>query len=245
MQRSLLMVSLFVLSMVMFHSPSFAGPIGGFGSSAMGGRGMGGDGPGSGGMKAYDKNSVLKVEGRVRSSEISYNRHMGENGLHVTLESSKGSFIVHVCPQWYAEQKNISFKNGETITVLGAEFEKHGEQNIYAATIRRQDGSLPKNSQTLRLRDPDSGNHLWSGRYRSQKQEEMRKKMQKSRAERPTPQRYSNAGGGASQESAATSGGGAKKQLPPHVREKILRKLENPNLPPMARKMLEKRLAGE
>ncbi|MBF0382975.1 MAG: hypothetical protein HQL69_18290 [Magnetococcales bacterium] len=245
MQRSFLMVSMFVLSLTMFHSTSIAGPLGGFGSSAMGGRGMGGDGPGSGGMKAYDKNSVLQVEGRVSGSEMSYNRHMGENGLHVTLESSKGSFIIHVCPQWYAEQQKISFKNGETITVVGSEFEKHGEQNIYAATIRRQDASLPSNLKTLLLRNPDSGAHLWSGRYRSQKQEEMRQKMQNNRAERPSPKGFANAKKGVPSENAAASVGGAKKQLPPQAQEQIRRKLENPNLPPMVRKMLEKRLAGE
>jgi len=112
------------------------------------------------GMKPYDSNTFVTISGTVTSSYMYYNRHQKEEGLHLNLNSEGKAYIIHVCPKWYAKKARISFENGERITVSGSQFIKHGEDNIYGATIVRK-GKAP-----LKLRNPKSGSPLWEGRYR-------------------------------------------------------------------------------
>ncbi len=113
-----------------------------------------------GGMKRYKKDAVVTVKGTVIEAYMKYNRHMREKGLHLTFKTQTDEYIVHVCPKWYADKKNITFAKDDKITVTGAVFMKHGEKNIYAARIINSEGSV------LKLRDPDTGAVLWRGRYR-------------------------------------------------------------------------------
>jgi hypothetical protein len=111
------------------------------------------------GMIPYKSSTFTTIKGSVQSSEAFYNKHMKEDGLHLKVKTDDGEFIVHVCPQWYAEKENIQFKKGEFVTITGSTFTKDNEENIYAATISR------KGDDTLNLRNPDDGETLWSGRY--------------------------------------------------------------------------------
>ena len=129
------------------------------------GRGGGKSGMGRDGSQAvmatYDNKSFTTVTGQVTEASIGYNRHMGEDGLHLMVETDSEEYKIHVCPEWYADQQRIRFEKGEQVTVTGSEFSKDGP-NIFAASITRR-GSPP-----LNLRDATTGDTLWKGRNRTQ-----------------------------------------------------------------------------
>lgn len=128
------------------------------------------------GMVPYKQETFKTVTGEVNGVKTVFNRIQQEKGLHLVIETSSGEFIVHVCPQWYADKKKIRFEVGESVTISGSTFMKDGKQNIYAATIVR--GSV----ETLKLRDPDSGHGLWRGRYQDEKRKKNRHdRMRKNR----------------------------------------------------------------
>jgi hypothetical protein len=129
------------------------------------GGGKGGGGRGGGGSQAvmatYDKGTFTTITGTVTDASVGYNRHMGEDGLHLMVETASDTYKIHVCPAWYSDQQGILFDDGESVTVSGSEFSKDGP-NIFAATITR------RAAPPLNLRDADTGDTLWKGRKRTQ-----------------------------------------------------------------------------
>ena len=109
-------------------------------------------------MEPYKSEAVTTVEGKIISIETSYNRFKKEKGLHLIIKTSSEKYIVHVCPQWYADKNKFNFQKGETIKVKGATFMKHNEKNIYAATVIRS------NNKKIKLRNEKTGKGLWKGR---------------------------------------------------------------------------------
>ncbi len=140
---------------------------------AFGGKGR--KNPANRGMSDYKKETFATIKGTVKSSQIVFNRQQQENGLHLTIATSSKEYIVHVCPEWYANKKNIYFNIGELISISGSTFIKDNLPNIYAATIQR------KSAETLNLRDPDSGQGLWSGRFRDENLPQGHRKLGKGR----------------------------------------------------------------
>ncbi len=136
----------------------------------------------SGGMSPYSKDSFVTKDGVVAKVESSsFNPVMGQTGLHLKMRTSSGMYIVHVAPQWYIDNEEITFNVGDNITVSGSEFYankgKIAGRNIYAATI-----VSPSLSTPLEVRDPDTGEGLWSGRNENSdmtedEKEEFRSKM--------------------------------------------------------------------
>lgn len=151
----LCMLAIF-LSSVLTVPQIFGGPPGMFGGGG-GGYGAGG-GQGSRGMTPYRSSTVTTIKGEITDVSTVYNPVVREKGLHLRVETSRQEYVIHVCPQWYAEKEDFNFTQGERVTVTGSEFTKDFEQNIYAATIVR--GSAPP----LQFRDLESGDSLWSGR---------------------------------------------------------------------------------
>lgn len=115
------------------------------------------------GMDPYNEKTLKTIKGEIVSIDTVFNRHTQENGLHLSIESSSVKYIIHVCPEWYAEKNKIQFKKNEKISVTGSEFEKDNEKNIYAASIVRSSGAV------LKLRDKNTGKTLWKGRYEGTK----------------------------------------------------------------------------
>jgi hypothetical protein len=157
-----------------------------FSASAKGGkRGKGGNK----GMTPYSKETLTTVKGEIISIDTVFNKVKKEDGLHLTVKNAADEYIIHVCPQWFADKEELQFTKGETVTVSGSKFLKDKKFNIYAAKI------LLGSDETLHLRDPDTGDGLWSGRHKGEKgtrkfkqrQQEMEKRrnenMQKGRAE--------------------------------------------------------------
>lgn len=119
-----------------------------------------GKGTKKGGMVPYAKENFTTIRGSVESIDTILNKVKHEEGLHLKVKTNSGKYIVHVCPQWYADKQKIEFNKGELLTISGSRFIKDNEQNIYAATIVRASG-------TLKLREQNTGEYLWSGRYKN------------------------------------------------------------------------------
>lgn len=146
--------------------PADAGPPDGtYGNPSGNPGGSRGKGPGSREMAAYDPTSVVTIHGVVEAVQVKRNPHMNEDGLHLSIKTDRGTYLAHVAPQWVMEQRGWRFQNGEPVTVLGATFQRNGEENIYAATLKRHGAGIPPRQSTLYLRDPGSGQALWMGRY--------------------------------------------------------------------------------
>jgi hypothetical protein len=100
------------------------------------------------------------IHGTITSIDIAFSPKMQEKGLHLTLKNKSSSieYTVHVCPDWYAEQKRLTskFQEGDFISVSGWLFKtgKERKPNLYAATI---------DSLNLRLRDAN-GVGVWKRR---------------------------------------------------------------------------------
>jgi hypothetical protein len=129
-------------------------------------------------MVPYQKATFTTIEGSIESVDTIYNRVTSEKGLHLTLKTSKGKYIVHVCPQWYADQQQLSFNTGEIITVSGSRFKKDNNENIYAAVIKRSNGKI------LMLRNPDTGKHLWGQRYFKERHDQISQEMEENMQEK-------------------------------------------------------------
>ncbi len=123
----------------------------------------------NGGMADYKKSTFTNIAGEVISVETVFNKVKQEDGLHLTVKTSSKEYIIHVCPQWYADKQKLEFKVGETLKITGSSFVKDGLPNIYAATITYS------SSKTLNLRNPDTGETFWKEQYKQGFDEKMQK----------------------------------------------------------------------
>ncbi|MFC1523719.1 hypothetical protein ACFL6N_02900 [Thermodesulfobacteriota bacterium] len=113
------------------------------------------------GLAPYQQETVTTIKGNVDVVETVLNRQTNEDGLHLKILTTSGVYIVHVCPQWYADKIKIRFDKGESLTITGSTFIKDNEQNIYAATI------TDSVDHVLQLRNQDTGETMWTGRTRN------------------------------------------------------------------------------
>ncbi len=146
--------SIFIIIFVFFLSLLFSNTV-----FAKGGKKR----KGSGGMASYKKETFTTIKGNIKSISTVFNKITREKGLHLKVKTSSGYYIVHVCPQWYADKQKFQFDKDELLTISGSTFVKDKKQNIYAATIIRS------SSETLKLRDKDTGKNLWGARFQDVK----------------------------------------------------------------------------
>lgn len=112
-------------------------------------------------MGRYDPFSLLRVMLWVDSVNTLQNPSSGGIGLHLFAKDifSK-QYLVHVCPQWYADNHpdQFAFKPGDQLIVSGSRFATGlTENNILAATVT----NCSRNFLELRLRDTATGAPLW------------------------------------------------------------------------------------
>jgi hypothetical protein len=112
-------------------------------------------------MGRYDPFSLLRVMLWVDSVNTLQNPSSGGIGLHLFAKDifSK-QYLVHVCPQWYADNHpdSFAFKPGDQLIVSGSRFATGlTENNILTATVT----NCSRNFLELRLRDPATGAPLW------------------------------------------------------------------------------------
>jgi hypothetical protein len=115
--------------------------------------------PGTG-MGAYNVATEITLTAAVVEAKTmppSGGRGMG--GVHLVLDTPSGGVEVHVGPAWFVSSKNVTFTNGDTLTVVGSQVTMAGRKVVIAREVR-------KGEQVLTLRDT-SGVPLWSGHHRT------------------------------------------------------------------------------
>lgn len=101
----------------------------------------------------YDASTEATFNGSVEAvNQITGPRGWG--GTHLTLKTEKESIDVHVGPSWFLTQKQVSFSNGNLISVIGSRVKFAGSDAVIARQIKKGD-------QTLTLRDAQ-GFPLWA-----------------------------------------------------------------------------------
>ena len=83
----------------------------------------------------------------------------GMGGLHIVLNTPSGSVEVQLGPAWFVSSKNVTFTDGDVLTVVGSQMTTAGRKVVIAREIKKGD-------QVLTLRDTN-GLPLWSGRNRT------------------------------------------------------------------------------
>jgi len=102
---------------------------------------------GFGAMVPYDGGTVTTIVGKITGVYTVDNRTTSELGFHLKVETGSGEYIVHVSPQWYADNQHFQFVTGELLTITGSAFTRDQQKNIYAASITRRFSSLPPEQQ--------------------------------------------------------------------------------------------------
>ena len=104
----------------------------------------------------YNPATETTVNGTVESVKNVPSPGRGGGGLHLILAVATGPIEVHVGPASFVSSKNVTFANGDTLTVVGSKVTMEGQEVVIAREIKKGD-------QVLTLRDA-KGFPLWSGR---------------------------------------------------------------------------------
>ena len=165
--------------LVMAFSFNGCGP----GQAQNGGMSMGGNGNGSGRnmmnsggkMTPYSRSSFMTVDVTVTKIGANESNPDGGIGLHLYTRTSSGkSYTLHVAPQFYIDEKNISYKVGEKLKASGSFFIGGASvgDSIYASSITRVNSN-----ETMQFRDSDTGEGIWKAYMKKKMQTSMREKM--------------------------------------------------------------------
>jgi hypothetical protein len=98
----------------------------------------------------YNQGTETTVEGTILSVNP-----QAPGGMHVTLDTDRGQYDVHLGPQWYLDQQQVSLNPGDRIQVTGSEQMIGGQPSVIARQVT-------ENGNTVTLRTA-SGIPLWSG----------------------------------------------------------------------------------
>ena len=119
------------------------------------GKGGGGWGQGTNYNRIYDPKTVVTISGEVVSvDKITPIKGMNP-GVHAVVKTEKEMISVHLGPEWYIENQDMSINPKDKIEVKGSRITFEGKPAIIAAEVK-------KNDEVLTLRDA-SGFPAWSG----------------------------------------------------------------------------------
>ncbi|MBF0100311.1 MAG: DNA-binding protein [Desulfobacterales bacterium] len=119
------------------------------------GKGGGGWGQGTNYDRIYDPKTVVTISGEVVSvDKITPIKGMNP-GVHAVVKTDKEMISVHLGPEWYIENQDMSINPGDKIEVKGSQITFEGKPAVIAAEVK-------KNDEVLMLRDT-SGFPAWSG----------------------------------------------------------------------------------
>ncbi len=110
---------------------------------------------GTGPNSEYDPKTEITASGTLEKiTHMKRGGCCGPGGLHGIVKTDQGRMIVHLAPDWFFDQKKVTLKEDEPITVVGSRVKKGGNQYVVVKTITL--GGV-----TLALRN-DQGVPLWS-----------------------------------------------------------------------------------
>ena len=120
--------------------------------------GSGGWGPGSPYGRVYDPKTTETVSGEVvKIDRITPMRGMS-HGVHVIVKTDKGDVSVHLGPQWYLENQDVTIAAKDAVEITGSRATVQGQSVLIAAEVKKGD-------QILKLRDA-AGVPVWAGWHR-------------------------------------------------------------------------------
>ncbi len=105
--------------------------------------------------RMYNVKTVETIKGKVVSVDPFIPRRGMSHGVHLQVETQKGTIPVHLGPAWYIENQEITIKPEDKLEIKGSKINFAGEPVIIAAEVK-------KGNMTLVLRSED-GFPLWSG----------------------------------------------------------------------------------
>jgi len=106
------------------------------------------------GRRNYDPATVTTVEATVQEVLLESGRN-GGSGVHLVMQTEGEPTVVHVAPQFWLNDNDLTFAAGDRVTVTGSKTVVAGEPALIARQISRGD-------TTLTLRD-EAGIPAWRG----------------------------------------------------------------------------------
>lgn len=101
----------------------------------------------------YDKANEVKLKGTVEELTVVPGK---DEGQHFLLKTSTGTILVHVAPEKFLKDIEVSFAKDEVVEVVGCKIvNSEGQNEVLAREISR-------NNNTLTLRD-SKGEPVWLG----------------------------------------------------------------------------------
>jgi hypothetical protein len=100
----------------------------------------------------FDRSTVVRVEGTVKSVSLESTRGMAS----LTLETKDGEYQVMLAPGWYLKDQSWDLKSGDPLTVEGSRMaDSKGRIYLVASRITHQRTGI-----LMELRD-EQGNPRW------------------------------------------------------------------------------------
>jgi hypothetical protein len=118
-------------------------------------KGGGGWGHGASYGRMYDPKTVETLSGEVVSLDKITPMKGMTYGVHAILKTGKETIAVHLGPEWFIENQDVSIAPKDRIEVTGSRINFEGRPAIIAAEVR-------KGEEVLVLRDA-SGFPIWCG----------------------------------------------------------------------------------
>jgi DNA/RNA endonuclease YhcR with UshA esterase domain len=109
-------------------------------------------------MGNYDPKTEITIQGSVEKVDRLTSEAMPGMGIHLVLKSGKETIEIHLGPASFVE-KTMTFKEGNTIEVIGSKVTMMGKTVVVAREIKKE-------NKVLKLRD-EKGVPLWSRMQRS------------------------------------------------------------------------------
>ena len=99
----------------------------------------------------YDLTTETKVKGTVEEVKIIPGP---SEGVHLMLKSGSDTLLVHVAPESFLKEMEVSFDKGDNLEITGSKIKVDGQDELLARTIT-------KSGNELTLRDK-KGMPIWS-----------------------------------------------------------------------------------
>jgi hypothetical protein len=103
-------------------------------------------------MGHYDPKTEVTIKGTVEKLDQLQYTNMPGMGLHLIVKTDKETIGVHLGPAAFIE-KTMTFKEGDTVEVVGSKVMMMGRPTLIAREVKKGD-------QVLKLRD-ERGMPLW------------------------------------------------------------------------------------
>lgn len=104
--------------------------------------------------KLFNPNSVITIEGTIKSIDTFTPEKGSTEGLKLKVETPAGeTMVIHAGPQSYYTSQNVRFNEGDKVTITGSKV-KVGLRSVIMAS------EITRGPDTLKFRD-ESGKPLW------------------------------------------------------------------------------------